>query len=342
MTAAFVLEGDATARGEAHGEQAKDLIAEAADRWRADVAVQIDSHLAALVDASGFRATTTRIAPKLATEIEGIARASGVDVRTVWALNLMDEDWWIRGEETGAEACSGFGIQPGPGQSALIGQNMDLPRWLDGLQVLLDIRPSDGGPRVLAPSYAGMIATNALNEHGIGVCVNTLDQLPTSRDGLPIACMIRHVADQRSFTDATDVIKTSPHASGQNYIVGSPGAVADFECGAGTAADRTGDVLRIAHTNHPLLDEQPAEGSAGHVSNSQARLTALRHHLDAAPAPFGADEALAMLRRAPLCRGSDGDRGFTFYTVVMELSADPVIHLTSGPPSTHAPKTFRF
>ena len=167
MTRVLLLEGDAATRGEAHGEQARALIAEAAERWRADVGVDFDDHLAALVDASAFAATTQRIAPWLADEIAGVARASGVDLRTVWALNLLDEDWWTRASRAGVEACSGLGVQPAPGQPALIAQNMDLPAWLHGLQVLLDIRPDDG-PRVLAPSYAGMIATNALNEHGIG------------------------------------------------------------------------------------------------------------------------------------------------------------------------------
>ena len=167
MTRVLTLEGDPSTRGEAHGEQAKDLIVEAAQRWRADVGADWAAHLATLVDHGGFATTARRLTPWLVEEIEGVARASGVDLRAVWALNLLDEDWWTRSSRAGAEACSGLGVQPGPSQGSLIAQNMDLPQWLDGLQTLLDIRPDDG-PHVLAPSYAGMVATNALNEHGIG------------------------------------------------------------------------------------------------------------------------------------------------------------------------------
>ena len=341
MTRTLLLEGTPAARGEAHGEQARDLIVDAAQRWRADVGADYEAHLAALVDDSGFRATAAARTPWLVEEVVGVARASGVDERTVWALNLLDEDWWTRAARHGAEACSGFGVQPGPGQAALVGQNMDLPAWLDGLQTLLDIRPSDG-PRVLAPSYAGMVATNALNEHGIGVCVNTLDQLPTDAHGLPVAFVIRLIADQRAFGDATDVVKSVPHASGQNYIVGSPEGVVDLECGAGTIVDVTGASPRLAHTNHPFGSVAVDGTSGGHVTNSEQRLDALRDRLDASNGLLGVDDLTTILRDPPLCRGTNGDRGFTFYSVVMELSDDPVLHLTAGPPSLHDAVAYRF
>jgi len=334
----LTLSGDGTARGLAHGEAARDLVADAADRWRADVGSGHDALLAALVDDSGFVATTRRLVPDVAAEIEGIAVASGVDRRTVWALNLMDEDWWTRHHLAAHSACSGFGVLPGPGQTALVAQNMDLPRWLDGLQVLLDIRPSDG-PRVLAPSYAGMVATNVLNEHGIGVCVNTLSQLPTSIDGLPIALMLRHLAGQRTHADAVEVLRTTPHASGQNYIVGGRETVVDLECGAGTVTECRPTDGRVAHTNHPVTDDDDADDRAGFLANSPLRLDALRRRL-AELEHIGADEAAAVLRDPPLCRGTDGDTGFTFYSVVMELTDEPVLHVTDGPPADHAFATY--
>jgi isopenicillin-N N-acyltransferase-like protein len=68
---------------------------------------------------------------------------------------------------------------------------MDLPAWLDGLQVLLDVSPvgeaAGAAPRPLVPSHAGMIGLNALNEYGVGIMVNSLPQLPASTTGLPVA-----------------------------------------------------------------------------------------------------------------------------------------------------------
>ena len=339
MTFALSLTGSGTARGLAHGEAARELIVEAAARWRAQVGADCERVVAALVDRSGFLGAAALVVPDLVDEIEGVARASGVDRRTVWALNLMDEEWWLRQQLAAGNACSGFGVNPGPGQPALVAQNMDLPAWLDGLQVLLDIRPSDG-PRVLAPSYAGMVATNALNEHGIGVCVNTLSQLQTSTDGLPVALMIRHLADQRTHTEAVAALRSVPHASGQNYIVGSPDGVVDIECGADGCMTCALSAGRVAHTNHPL-ESGATDAPQGFLSNSGVRLDALRRRLDDVD-KVGLPEAAAILRDAPLCRGSDGDTGFTFYSVVMELTAAPVLHLTGGPPSDHDYVTYGF
>lgn len=326
----ITLQGSGTARGLAHGEALRELVVEAAERWRADVGGRLEAHLAALVDDSGFIATAQRFVPDVVDEIDGVSRASGVDRRTVWALNLMDEDWWMREHTAARSACSAFGVLPGDAQPALVAQNMDLPGWLDGLQVLLDIRPDDG-PRVLAPSYAGMVATNVLNEHGIGVCVNSLPQLATSGDGLAVALMLRLLATQRTHGEALDVLRTAPHATGQNYIVGAPDTVVDLECGAGTITEvaPTGD--RVAHTNHPIAS---GEGSdVDFLSNSPARLAALRDRLAVAH-HVGPHDAVAILRQPPLCRGSDGDAGFTFYSVAMECTADPTLHAVPAPTPT--------
>jgi hypothetical protein len=42
-----------------------------------------------------------------------------------------------------------------------------------------------------------------------------------------------------------------------------------------------------------------------------------------------------VLAEVPLCRGSDGDPGFTLYSAIMELSESPTLHLSAGPPSDH-------
>lgn len=332
MTTTLRIEGTGTQRGEAHGEQLRELIAEAARRWHADAGSAAEDQLVALVDRSGFRTTAERYAPDLVNEIDGIARGSAVDGRTIWALNLLDEDWWIRDHRARGEACSTFGVEPGLNQPAVIAQNMDLPEWLDGLQILLDVRP-DQGPRVLAPSYAGMIATNALNEVGIGVCLNTLPDAPTSSSGLPVSIMMRKLATQTTFEAAVELLARTPHASGQNYLIGSPDAVADFECGAGIVASFPPSHGRVAHTNHRVTGGAPSSGR-GAMANSLTRLLALQERLRPPPI-IGLEEATAILRDPPLCRGTDGDTGFTFYSVVMELSASPALHLTDGPPDHH-------
>jgi isopenicillin-N N-acyltransferase like protein len=341
ITPVIRVEGSGRQRGESHGEEARDLVRESASRWAESVGLEVslpvERYLDELVERSGFVRTAQRLTPDLVEEVDGIAAGSGVDRRRVMALNLMDEDWWLRtrfGSSPLREHCSSFGASLAPGQPAILGQNMDL-RGLDGLQLLLDVLP-DSGPRLLAPTCAGMIATNGFNEHGIGICVNTLRQLPSSIDGLPVAFVIRAIAAMSSYADAVGLLRRLPHASGQSYIVGSPNAVGCFECSAASAVEyRPG--ARIAHTNHPLAAPAVPAVVPENFSNTLVRLAHLERRVDAA-ARIDIGWARTLLAEAPLCRGGAGDDGgFTFYSVIMEPAAGR-LWLTDGPPDRH---TFR-
>src|SRR3954447_576271 len=135
-------------RGLAYGESAKPLIAEAVARWRAGAGGRDEELLHALIDRTQFIAAARQFTPYLVDEIEAIARASAVDERLIWALNLLDEDWWVRRRVDAGAGCSALGVEAGPDQPGMIAQNMDLPVWVDELQVVLDIRPTEGAPRV--------------------------------------------------------------------------------------------------------------------------------------------------------------------------------------------------
>ncbi|HVS68446.1 MAG TPA: C45 family peptidase [Mycobacteriales bacterium] len=343
LTPVVVLAGPPTARGEAYGESARDLIQEAADRWTENIGraapVPITEYLTALVDGTGFRAAAWQHCPALLDELSATARSSGVEERTLFAMNLLDEEWWMRRRLVSGEAhahCSGFGIPPRDGHPAYVGQNMDLPGWMDGLQILLDVRPPDG-PAALVPSWPGMVALDGVNEHGVGVCVNTLAQLPTSATGVPVAFVIRMLLEQRHRTDAVALLHALPHASGQNYVIGDPAGVADIECSAAGAVEYAAETAWFAHTNHPLVDGHEgdiAPTDNGSQDRSVPRLTHLSRRLrdleQVDPAQLG-----KVLTEPPLCRGSDGDPGFTLYSAIMELGTAPVLHLTAGPPSDH-------
>jgi hypothetical protein len=323
------LEGPPRGRGEAYGEEARGLVLDAVERWESGLDRPVEPYLDELVDGTGFVATARRLTPELVDEIEGIAAGSGVDPRRVMALNLMDEDWWVRGRPN--QRCSSFGVQPGAGKPAILGQNMDL-RGMHGLLLLLDIRPDDG-PRVLAPTSAGMVATNAFNEHGVGVCVNTLFQLPRSADGLPVAFVIRALNATTDYDEAVALLRSLPHASGQNYILGSSTAVGCFEASAGGVFEYAPGP-RIGHTNHPLVAEPrpDAEDTMATSANTTARLTYIDARLADAD-HVDVTTAREFLAEPPLCRGRDGDLtgASTFYSMILEPDQRRM-WLTAGPP----------
>ena len=127
--------------------------------------------------------------PHLLAEVEGIAEGANADPDAVFATNCLDEAWWWGEQGSGCSAVAFVDRGPRP----IIGQNMDLDTWMDTTQVALRLQPSEGPAQVLL-SRAGMVGLCGANEAGVGVVVNTLDTLPSSADGLPVAFVIRLLA----------------------------------------------------------------------------------------------------------------------------------------------------
>ena len=78
----------------------------------------------------------------------------------------------------------------------------------------------------------GFIGFNGMNNYSIGICCNSLNQLRFSTNGLPVSFIVRKVLEQSNFNNAIDFVKNIQHASGQNYIIGSPGRIISLECSA--------------------------------------------------------------------------------------------------------------
>ena len=276
------LAGTGRQRGEAHGESLRELVREAVDRWTENVLarapVGAEAYLTELVDNSGYRRAINAYAPDLGAEVAGIAAAAGANERHVLGLSLMDEEWWLRSVLARPHHCTSVARCASNGEPALVAQNMDLPAWLDGLQVLLDVSPTSAAPRALVPSHAGMIGLNALNEHGVGIAVNALPQLPARADGLPVAVVIRLLAAQRDLASAVAVAQQIEHATGQNYTIGDRNGVVSMECSAAGATRYNPGGPAIAHSNHPLasagdvLGLDDASASRPHEQNSIDRL----------------------------------------------------------------------
>jgi isopenicillin-N N-acyltransferase-like protein len=348
------LAGTGRQRGEAHGESLRELVLEAVDRWCDNVLarapVDADSYLTELVDNTGFRRAINRYAPDLEAEVAGIAAAAGTDERFALGLNLMDEEWWLRSVMRGDERldhCTSVARCAADGEPTLLAQNMDLPAWLDGLQVLLDVSLAGVGssratPHALVPSHAGMIGLNALNEYGVGITVNALPQLPVSRTGLPVAFVIRLLASAHDLASATAIVEEIQHASGQNYTIGDRDGAVSMECSAAgeTRYDPGGPA--IAHSNHPLVagdvsvaSEKVADDGLllPHEQNSIDRLQHAAAWLGDQPCSVRSLQQL--LSEPPVLRGRNGDDGFSFYGVVMECSATPALCMTPGTPGEH-------
>ncbi|NJP96100.1 6-aminopenicillanic acid acyl-transferase [Nonomuraea sp. FMUSA5-5] len=261
--------------GRAHGEQARAKVRRALEVWRESTA----RSTAELVTGSPLLGTVRRLLPGLADELRGIAEGAGVPFADVVAYNWMDEAWWMRRRHLRRHGCSVVGACRG-GSGSRLAQNMDLPAFMDGSQLVLRLRPRDA-PEQLVLTSAGMLALTGVNAAGVAVCVNTLGMLNGDPHGLPVAAVIRGALAHRDRAGAAAFVRGVPHASGQHYAVGDGGGIESLECSAGGAVPVPLREGRLVHTNHALASADLDEGALrelrerGSVRDSQARLSFL-------------------------------------------------------------------
>ena len=134
---------------------------------------------------------------------------------------------------------------------------MDLGWYTDGFQALLEVDDGEA-PAALVFTTAGMLGLLGVNAAGVGVCVNSLPQLPSAPEGLPVAFVIRRLLQARAAEEALGLVQTLPHATNQHYVIAGPGVARSFEAGAGGVTEYLPpDPTRVLHTNHPLSDARP-------------------------------------------------------------------------------------
>ena len=358
------LEGTPRERGRMHGEALRPLIAQGMERWKATIGaatgLRADDYIERFVQATDYLPAIERWTPSLLDEVRGLGDGAGVPFRDIYAYQLMDEEWLFRTDlrrgtaQAPLEHCSVIGVLDA-NTAPLLAQNMDLPKYYDGTQTLLRVKHWDSAVEALVFTAAGLIGTNGLNNHGVGLCCNTLTQLAHAYHGLPVAFVTRRVLASQSQEEAIGFVREISHASGQNYAIGGPREIVDLECSAGKVAQFAPGARRFCHTNHPLVnDDQPARraplAAGGHggsgapapagattaLSNSEQRYAFLDRAMDAPHADLGVERVKALLstREVPIsvARDSDGD-GMTLGSLVMELAESPVLFLAPGPPA---------
>src|SRR5262249_43755092 len=289
-------------RGLAHGRAMKKEIHEIVQRWKAELAkvfkMDADKFIRRLLSETNFVAAIKKWTPDLWEEIRGIAEGSGIEFDTIFSLQLPDE-CFAHGETIIGEHCSSLGFSKTEGRPACIAQNMDTPTFADGFQLVLRIKHPDSDLESLVLTQAGCIGLNGVNNRAIGVCTNALWQLNGARDGLPVACVVRGILQQRTEGDAISFLRKVRHASGQNYLLGVRECAYSFECSASRVEqykpDGCDDV--VWHTNHPLANDDYAsrhrealkESADVKPGSSEVRLHCLRERWHKTPAIWSLD-----------------------------------------------------
>jgi isopenicillin-N N-acyltransferase like protein len=367
----ITLYGSPRQRGRIHGETFRTKIQELMNRWKSWLAPTIDNspdqYIQELVSETKFLTAIERWTPGLLEEVAGIAEGAGVDFNDIFGFQLQDEEWWFGQEkklahQSPARNCSSIGWQ---GATTIVAQNMDLPDYLDGYQVILRIIDPQSDTESLVFSTVGLLALNGVNNFSIGIVCNNLGQLKHSKEGLPVAYIHRGVLEKKSFSEAKSFIETVQHASGQNYLLGGIRQIVDLECSANQVAAyaQPEQSDRICHTNHPFVNTD-FRGIAPGNKPTQEELAAFFDAFDINSCTrfnivfqqmgeincekANPGEAMRLLRSHdsntyPVCRHSKpGLPWMTVGTSIMVLDANPQLYVCPGPPCSSIFSSFNF
>ncbi len=336
----LTLAGPPRERGRVHGETLRETIADGVGRWKEAVSGQVDPDrvIDEVATKTGFLATAEAHASELVEEVRGIAEGAGQSFETMLAWQLIDEVWWYVDEMIGAidarERCTAFAISDGA--RGWVGQTQDLPRHLDGGQVLLRYQDEDG-LEVLAPSIAGLLALNGTNSSGFAACITTLSQLPHSTDGLSSGFIVPTLMRCRSVDEGLAFLRSTPIASGNSYVFGTAGEVCGVEVSS-EAVEPFGADGRFLHTNHALVLEPVHEYVR--FAGSVERLAQID---EAVAADSDLDDLLAVYGQAPICRPRAAeDHAMSVGTMFFELGPEPACHFAPGPLDSDLLVTYRF
>ena len=346
--------GTGLQRGLAHGEGARDKVRAALARWEEATlaglpkAPSLQEYAAGFLASTGLWDTAQRLTPDLADEVRGIAQGADLPEAVVVAYNLMDEQWWydFDASQTLPKAepgCSLIALQ-GPDRT-VIAQNMDLPEFMDGSQVILHLGGPDM-PETLLLSAAGLIGLTGMNRDGVAICVNTLLMLRHQPRALPVAFMLRRALAERSAAGALGVLRALPHASGQHYAVADRAGVSGLECSALGAAESFAGQGPLLHTNHPLASTDTDSRALamltarGRVADSTKRLS---YMADLGPQDAQGIKSMLTDPATPLCMVADSAHlSQTFGSVLFELGDSAGGQIRLGLPQRDPWQTLTF
>ena len=370
----LTVSGTPRERGHLIGESLRDDIHAIVDKHEQSVAklpgYSVEQYFAAFDAYRDHLGSINKWAPDLLEEVYAIAEAAGIEQERFLRFQLIDEHWSFDAYHFAplvqvSNKCTAFAVIGDGGRPTYAGQNVDIPSYIEGHQVLLHIKYPNSDLESLVYTYSGSISLMGMNNSPLGINLNTLIQLGCRPDGLPIVFLTRKLLEMTSYEEAVAFLNTVLHSSGTNCTISTPDRVGAFECSPNKVVEYRprADGLRVCHTNHPLANDDVASFEAlknktpgnnwvkGH-GNTCSRLASMAARTVYRDGPLTLEDLKAALSAKddpdnPVCRDMSTDINasliaYTAGSMIYELSQDPKMHLAAGPPSESEFLTFGF
>lgn len=257
------INGSNYERGYIHGKTLQPIIQKIIGAWSENIKIQtgltLDQYANRIRNETLLIKAIQTHAPDLLEEVHGIADGAALPRIILEAWQYLDEhEWFIKDfvlskKESTGNACSTFGFKNK--SNLILGQNLDIPSYKDGIQTILKFKDTSGLSSIIF-TQAGALASLGANSSPLAMCVNSLTQLAYRIDGLPVTYLIRKILQNNTLQAATNSLKSLPHATGHNYLLGDSNQFFNYECSANlkvlTQKDNSSFVY---HTNHTLANK---------------------------------------------------------------------------------------
>jgi isopenicillin-N N-acyltransferase-like protein len=268
-------------------------------------------------------------------ELDGMSRGSGIPVSKLLILQARAEV--MRANKPPALECTTFGItgRRTAGGATFIGQNVDLVPFVAEYGVIIRQMPR-GYPVSLLYTTAGLLGHNGINEAGVGICANFIDDPAGWGDGLPRYMLSRLALREESAEAAHAAALKPPRAASRNLLIADEGGtLLDVEALRTQAAILRGSDGLLVHANH--LEAPEYRGYETPKENSLRRRERLEELFQEAKAPVTVEAVREFYRdhtHAPhsLCAHPFPGRNLETVTSIIGDLTNRELHATRGAP----------
>jgi len=327
--------------GQTIGKQLAPLIHQHLNAWLDHVADQTGCKREAAVEAAAVFAEPIRShAAFLWEELEGMAVGCGLRVDELLVLQARTEV--LRSQEkapaeTAAE-CTTFAVGGSRTTDSHVyfGHNIDLPPLLEPYGVVVQHEPDDA-PATLMYTAAGLLGHNGLNEAGVGVCANFIDDPQGWGTGFPRYLLSRLALRGENTARAMDNVLRPNRAASRNLLIADAGGeLVDVELLIEAVGVLRAENDLLIHTNH--LEAEQFEGLESPEEDSLQRRRQLQRLFDEIDCVTLADFKRFFASHEngdhSICVHPREDSNWkTIVSVIGDLTAK-VLHVAKGNPCT--------
>ena len=270
------------------GQMFAPLIERHVEAWLSHVREETGATRAdALAAAASFAAPIQAHAPFLWEELDGMSRGSGLSHDELLVLQARAEVMRTQKEKRPAALeCTTFAVggRRTAGGAVLYGQNVDLVPFLADYGVVIRQYPK-GAPATLLYTSAGLLGHNGLNEAGVGICANFIQDPSGWGEGLPRYMLSRLALREDTAERALEAALSPPRAASRNLLIAdASGVFIDAEVLRKEVGILRGRDDLLVHANH--LEAPEFQGYETAPENSCRRRQRLEELLDGTTEPI--------------------------------------------------------